>query len=870
MPNNQVSPGVRGTENEQATTSPADATDVGAFAGLFQWGPVEERTLITSNARNRNRSLEQRFGKPRRNFNQESWFAAASYLDYSRVLYVSRGLAPGARNAVGGSSVASFTLTEGTLGSWTQSAAAVNTGYLVDGDIAQNATITTITVDGTVTNAPGNGDVISVGSNTFVVNGEPTATEIPVVSSTVTTAISDNTPVQRFPFDVDQIILDGTLLLIRPTDAQRPAVSSLRNGDKIAVKVGTAASSDEVLAADATNVGATYILTLGGSKSGSGTVAVTINERSISFIGSQYTGTSKSADGYNIADVVIKNFANFESTVEDSIDKRVAFASRWPGRLGNSIEVHVCDNKFAWGYDSSELGSDSYWVEVVAGANTVSVYGAATGGTALTTNPGDIKDGRAFRIAGNAHTLSVAADGTVTLDSNFSGTGGRYPLTTADWQYRNSVEADVPGQSVAIAGARNDDGNAFAVQDELHIVVTDRLGEFTGTVGGILERWPSLSRYEEARDDSGSAIYYKDVINRRSQYIWAAKDLEEESGGDSYTSNDIEDLAGVGIDAPKVIPMIGGDDGYNTDADKTKSNRANESNVDLGGIQTAWDVFRGGIDVDFLIAGKAQDGKPHAIRNHLRSIREERGNDCVVTASPPRNVVVNNPGREVQGSIDWAASIQSDSYLFIDTGYKRMYDRYNDVDIFVPMNGDTAGLMASTNAPWLSPAGRVKGQIRNASGLSFNPDARGDRDRLYVNRINPVLSQPGRGIYLYGDKTALSRNSAFNRINVRRLFITLRKIVTDISEDAALFDNNDPITRARFVNTVEPELRSIQGGRGISDFYVQCDSQNNPPEVEDDNEFIADIYVKPRRSINYISLNFVSVRTGAQFSEIAR
>ena len=811
MPNYQVSPGIRSTETDQATTSPSTTTDVGAFAGLFQWGPVEERTLIASNARNRNRSLEQRFGKPKRNFNQETWFVASSYLDYSSVLYVSRGIAPGTRNAVAGYGLGE----EVSLGSWSTLGAAVTDVTAAGGfNLSSSALVLTLRVE--------NDDSAD---RTFALQNIPAGSPI---------EIREATGSNSFAGKVVSVSVDTATSLATVT---------------LDAVLGYVAADFEVFVSSV-------------------------------FASNQYRDTGKDTDTNGISDVVVKNFANFEDG-KTAIDDRIKFASRWPGRLGNSIEVHVCDNKFAWGYDSSELGSDdNYWGEVATGDVTSATIKNAAGVALTGTNfPADLVVGRKFNI--NKLEIEISAvdttAGTITFGTtNFgSALAATYALSTPDWTYRNSMEADVPGQSRTVEKAKNEDGGTYSVEDEIHIVVTDRLGEFTGVEGQITERWPSLSRYVESKGDTGGTLYYKDVVNRRSQYIWAVNDIEA-AGEDGYTSEDIEDLADVSdvSASTKVFPMIGGHDGYNSvdtsgDPDP-ESGKANENEVALSGILSAFDAFRGGIDIDFLMAGKAQNSNPLVVQAHLRSIRAERGGDCVATISPPRDVVVNNPNREVQGMIDWAGGIQSDSYMVFDTGYKLMYDRYNDVNIYVPLNGDIAGLMSATNAPWISPAGKVKGQIRNAIGLAFNPDARGDRDRLYVSRINPVISQPGRGIYLYGDKTALARNSSFNRINVRRLFIKLKKIITDISEDTALFDNNDPVTRARFVNTVEPELRSIQGGRGISDFFVQCDGQNNPPEVEDDNEFIGDVYVKPRRSINYINLNFVSVRTGISFSEIAR
>jgi phage tail sheath protein FI len=257
---------------------------------------------------------------------------------------------------------------------------------------------------------------------------------------------------------------------------------------------------------------------------------------------------------------------------------------------------------------------------------------------------------------------------------------------------------------------------------------------------------------------------------------------------------------------------------------------------------------------------------------HLINNIAEFRKDCVVVLSPERADVVDNatyPGKEVQDIIAYRNTLPSSSYSIIDSGWKYQYDKYNDLYRYVPLNGDVAGTMVRTDNvrdPWYSPAGLNRGQIKNVIRLAFTPN-KAERDELYKNGVNPVVSFPGQGTVLFGDKTMLSKPSAFDRINVRRLFIVLEKAISTASK-FTLFEFNDEFTRANFVNLVEPFLRDVQGRRGITDFRVVCDETNNTAEVIDRNEFIGDIFIKPARSINFIQLNFVAVRTGVDFSEV--
>jgi phage tail sheath protein FI len=388
--------------------------------------------------------------------------------------------------------------------------------------------------------------------------------------------------------------------------------------------------------------------------------------------------------------------------------------------------------------------------------------------------------------------------------------------------------------------------NAAPVANNIHVVVIDEDGDVSGTPGTILEVFENVSIVSTAKSESGASNYYKDVINSLSAYIFA-----------TGTNQSIVDTAPF---TASYTSLTGGTDG------------TDEANVTLANLGTGYDLFISpeDVDVSLILQGKAVHGTDSAgVANYIIDNICEVRKDCMVFVSPAFADVVNNPNGEVDAIVGYRDAINSSSYAFIDSGYKYRYDKYNDVYRYTPLNGDIAGLTVRTDAnrdPWFSPAGYNRGIIKNVVKLAFNPN-KAQRDILYVKDINPVITQPGQGTLLFGDKTALGRSSAFDRINVRRLFIVLEKAIARASR-SALFEFNDEFTRAQFKNLVEPFLRDVQGRRGIYDFRVVCDSTNNTGEVIDRNEFIGDIYIKPAKSINFIQLNFVAVRTGVEFEEI--
>jgi phage tail sheath protein FI len=387
--------------------------------------------------------------------------------------------------------------------------------------------------------------------------------------------------------------------------------------------------------------------------------------------------------------------------------------------------------------------------------------------------------------------------------------------------------------------------------DEVHIVIVDTNGAWTGTAGTVLETFAFLSQAGDARSDDGTNNDMRDVLNAQSEYI---RFIGHEST-----------MTQGGLNAAGTTFVFG-----TSAIDTVLSGGTSDNAPTQGELSIAYDLFADAetLDINLLIGGESPtgaDGVTHA--NKLISISEGR-KDCVAFISPRIADSVNN-ATAAADIVTWADQLTSSSYAVIDSTALYVYDKYNDVYRWISASGAVAGLCANTDNvadAWFSPAGMNRGQILGVTKVAFNPK-KGDRDTLYKARVNPIVSFPGEGTVLFGDKTALAKPSAFDRINVRRLFITLEKAVSTASK-FQLFEFNDEFTRAQFRNLLEPFLRDVKGRRGITDFLVVCDATNNTGNVIDSNQFVADIYIKPARSINFITLNFVATRTGVEFSEI--
>ena len=546
--------------------------------------------------------------------------------------------------------------------------------------------------------------------------------------------------------------------------------------------------------------------------------------------------------------LLVKNKQDYEDNYSAGQGSVGTFAARSAGAWGNSLLVATCPSANA--FEQTTTTSQQVDGGASVGDTTVTVDSDATSylnvGDIIefsqTASGVDFTSGEKYRVTNLTSTV-------VTLVQHPRGSGGLISAVADNarikrrWRYADQVDG-APGTS-AWTSARSGSG------DEIHVVVVDEDGGVSGVPGTVLESYSKLSKASDAKSPQGDVNYYPTVISNKSNYVFW---MDHNSSGTNW-GNAAAGTTFTAVDVPSSESLSGGVDG---------------SAVTDGQLKTAYEKFNDAdtVDVGLLISG------PSGSASHIESmitIAENR-KDVVVFASPQRSDVVNvsNSNTQTSNVVDFFNGIRSSSYVVFDSGYKYTYDRYNDVYRYVPLNGDIAGLAARTDIladAWYSPAGLNRGVIKGAAKLAFNP-TKAQRDDLYTSRINPVATFSGQGTILFGDKTGLSSPSAFDRINVRRLFITLEKAVSTASK-FQLFEFNDEFTRANFRNIVEPFLREVQGRRGITDFLVVCDETNNTGEVIDRNEFVAEIFVKPARSVNFITLSFVATRTGVSFEEVA-
>jgi hypothetical protein len=561
--------------------------------------------------------------------------------------------------------------------------------------------------------------------------------------------------------------------------------------------------------------------------------------------------------------IQIKNLADYEDGI--TAGANAVYYARYAGTLGNSLKISVCDSANAYS-NALDMTDGSATIEatltlvpnsLTANLNVVSAVSNTAANTSATSIIGKIRVGDYLVVNGQGQYLKVASLGTavetgnasvfsaqavITFDSKFTGsanaTANSSNALTRFWEFYNEVDS-APGQSTFVAQFGN-----TAANDELHVVVVDEDGLFSGAKNTVLEIFEGLSRATNAKGENGQTLYYKDVITTDSEYIYWAN---HRAGAPAAVALSV-------VSSAQTLPMtLSFSNGVDT---------STESSVTLGNLGTAYDLFKDKnvVDVSLVMTGKAGSGVANYVIDNIAETRK----DCVAFISPTRSASADS-------IVSFRNGLTSTSYAVIDSGYKYQYDRYNDIYRYIPLNGDIAGLCARTDEtrdPWFSPAGFTRGQIKNLVKLNFNPN-QAERDLLYKNGVNPVVTFPGRGTVLFGDKTMLAKPSAFDRINVRRLFIVLEKAISTAAE-FALFEFNDEFTRAQFKNLVEPYLREVQGRQGITDFKVICDTTNNTGDVIDRNEFVGDIYIKPARSINFIQLNFIAVRSGVEFNEIVQ
>ena len=595
----------------------------------------------------------------------------------------------------------------------------------------------------------------------------------------------------------------------------------------------------------------------------------------------------------SLASNIVKNAEEFENEgPANAAFVNTQFIARYPGDLGNSLRVSMCSSPNQYSRAINMLSNTSVGVatklnQLTAASISVTVNSSTANVVLDWIEPGVGGGNLTFaetKTAANTILQSLSVGDYIELGNSTVGTQilkiKSLPTVTSDdtaryaffqitfestwnravdfssntinrrWEFFNTI-ATAPGTSRYLTD------RGLTTVDQVSVVVVDEDGRFAGTPGTVLEVYEDLSRATDAIGEDGTTSFYKTVINDNSRYVWATNDRSE----DATTTAAL--LTNSTATNPYARSFIGGRDGIT------------ETTATVASLASAYDLFAdaSSVDVSLLMAGKATGASAGAqLANYLIDNIAEVRKDCVVFVSPDKADVVGASGVEgVQASniVTFRQNMRNSSYAFIDSGYKYQYDKYNDVYRYIPLNGDIAGLTARSDNlrdPWFSPAGYNRGQIKNLVKLAYSP-GKTDRDLLYKNDINPVITQPGQGTILFGDKTALGRPSAFDRINVRRLFITLEKTIATAANQM-LFEFNDEFTRAQFLNLIEPFLRDIQGRRGITDFRVVCDETNNTPEVVDSNRFVGDIYIKPAKSINFIQLNFVAVRSGVEFNEV--
>jgi hypothetical protein len=791
----QVSPGVNVTEIDLTTVVPGVATATGALAGVFGWGPVGERVLISNE-----NQLVSTFGKPNAN-NAETFFTAANFLSYGNALQLVRA----ANTTSVAAPLASFAISGGTALSYN------------------------------------NNDIITV--------------RAPAGGTNATIAMTTNAT--------------GGSLTFRITNPGSGFVLDTIPTSNISVTNAT-----------------------GGTATGNSVVTFFVATKGPSNVGSfnAFANTGSA----NVVNEVVKN-RNDYLLKDGTFDTDVQYIAKYPGALGNSLKVSVCDSVNAYSSNANLIGvqtsnsiQGSFTVNVGSSNGTFDFYAVGVGDVVAAANAyattvagsfsvndliavGNSTIGLQYLKVTTVSTPSVVDSAlsrfTIGFDSSYR-LGTNYVVSntvngnttvanvTRNWEYFNTVDS-APTTSFYVANF----GNTAAI-DTMHVVVVDADGQFGGAPGTVLEVYRDVSRATDAKTQEGASNYYKTVINDGSAYIWWANDR---AGAPSAPAANVASSSNI---TALSLNFVGGNDGFT------------EASAPLSALASGYDLFKSveEVDISLVMQGKPDSGSTvvngqtvqnFQLANYLIQNIAEVRKDCVVFISPDDAIVRANPGAEATSIVNWFGAVADSTYAVYDSGYKYMYDRYNDVYRYVPLNGDIAGLAArteSTNDAWWSPAGFNRGQIKNIVKLRYNP-SKADRDVLYKNSVNPIVTFPGQGTVLFGDKTGTKKPSAFGHINVRRLFITVEKAISQ-SARFSLFEFNDEFTRSQFKNLVIPYLRDVQARRGIQDFLVVCDETNNTPERIDRGEFWGDIYIKPNRSINFIQLNFVAVRTGVQFSTV--
>ena len=529
--------------------------------------------------------------------------------------------------------------------------------------------------------------------------------------------------------------------------------------------------------------------------------------------------------------LLIENSTDYVNNHSSAGDAQGMWAAKYPGDTGDSLLVSFADSTTFADFALAGTITTTTSSPTVTGVTTAFDTEAHVGGV--------LKD-NAGAVIGTVLTIDSATVITLTANALVATAGGA--SNVMDWAYKDQFDyAPTVSDDVSLAGGSG---------DEMHVIVVDKGGLFSGAGGNTLEKFPGLSKSSASKDSYGQSKYYVTAINDRSAYVWH---LDHPAANTNWGGINSVTYGTVQVGTETSVALTGG------------SNVAATVPAD-GDLISGYTLFANDelVDINLIFTGNASATVQNHVIDNVTSVRK----DCLAFLSPQYASVINVTDGTEAANIVAEVNTRS-SFAVKDSGWKYMYNRYDDRYVWVPCNGDTAGICAATDRdadPWFSPAGYNRGQIKNAVKLGYSPNL-ADRDTLYKAGVNPIVGFPGAGIVLYGDKTLLDKPSAFDRINVRRLFITLEKAIATAAK-FQLFEFNDAFTRAQFRNLVEPFLRDVQGRRGVVDFRVVCDETNNTSQVIDTNSFVADIFIQPSRSINFIQLNFIATRSGISFNEI--
>ena len=924
MASTQLSPGVVVLEKDLTTVANATLDNVAVVVGSFEKGPVNKIVDITSE-----KELLSVFGRPN-DYNYEYWYNAAQFLLYGGTLKVIRANSTSLKNGIDTAQTTSttFSASDTTLTVASAADIAVNDYLLIDAEIvkvtvissldltvqrgqlstsavshAANSAITLIEDAGTSTTMNQGGTLASGGTTLTVTSAASLgistndylkiADEILRVSAisgndltvsrgelnTTAAAQTDGQTVTKLTVTAAKTTINEetstgvTVPIIRNIEEYEANVESGSNAWKFGARhPGTYGNSLRIVVTDS---GPDQILSLAQPTTAEWEFETT-NDVS-------YSAANATAKIYKYTIVVTLDAA--------SIAGDFSTGEFWRAETDAASPVAIPVQGTVTAYDpitrKIELDVNySLSSDVLEVGDVIALWTQASGGTktgdkakveVLNRQLHIIKDGNANRFEPNYTVEDDNGGGSPNI--NVASVRSEYDERYFGGSQKWASVAPRPTTSpwVQDRGGKN---------DQIHVIILDGDGKLTGTPGSVLEKFLYLSKASDAKGVQGETIYYRDVIKNNSQYIyWGSHetssvfDVNGAANGDwgqsgIGTSFDLikqtlpiktnetplgREIIGTTKGATTKYAIQGGTDGYS---------------LARGEILGAFDLVadKETIDVDYILMGPSMADTSDTVAKAQKIIDiAATRKDCMAFVSPSRLDVIGQSDTNVivNRTIDFYDQLSSTSYAVFDNNYKYIYDKYNDKYRYIACNADLAGLTLSTtlnSEAWFSPAGFNRGQLRNAIKLAYSP-LKDHRDRLYAARINPVVSFPGEGIVLFGDKTALSYQSAFDRINVRRLFLVLEDAISEAAK-TQLFELNDEFTRASFKNIVEPFLRSVQSRRGVVDFLVVCDSSNNPPEAIDRGEFFAEIFVKPTRSINYITLTFTATRTGSSFAEV--